>query len=284
MYDLFNKQLLMHDDEKYPKEKDNRAGKNIKRTVNSNAELKKINNVIAKRSPVVSHTFGRNFDYIVDGLNIEGGFINNFKRISKIIAEPKNNLRRAKILIVARAIMRKQSKRDNISCQSIVSKFHNVSVIYIHTNIIVNNKDVKLIQSCRTDRYCTPQEAASGVSTRGERLCITPVIKLLDIRPQHVLCEIDDLITFYLALKYNAKVISNTEDYSTIIDDKKIRSLELFMNVPITYYRFVHKAKKVSRRNLYINPHKLLKPYLKLLQDKRMTPDRSIIMRGRTVI
>lgn len=281
MNGLYSKQLLLYDIIKPQGKKDL---SDIETKHKLNPELKKINNVIAKRSPVSHYTFGKKFDYVIDGLNLERGFINNFKRVSKIVEERKNNLRRAKILIVVRAVMKKQSKRDNIECKKLVSRFRNIHIIYIHTNVNVNQKNIKLIETCRTNHYCTPQEAASGVSIRGERLCTTPIVEFLDVRPKHVLCEIDDLLTYYFALKYNAKVISNTEDYSKIIDIEKIKSLKLFLNVPISYYKYVPKANKVVIKNLYINPLKLIKPYLKMYENKKLTPDRSIVMRGRIII
>ncbi len=249
----------------------------VKRVIKKNPHLKRINNEIAKLHLVTFKKIGNKMDYIIDALNVERGFINNFKNINKILSESKNQLKHRKILVIVRACMGKQSKKDNKACMKLIQQHKNVKIIYIHTNY----KKTRLIESCRTSRYCNPQEAASGVSTRGERLCITPIITASgNIRPTHDVCEIDDLLTFYFALRYNAKIISNTEDYSKTMNESKVKSMKYFLNIPISYYE--HTKSKTTKKELYIDPFKLVNPFLTLFHGRRFTPDRSVILHQRS--
>jgi len=251
----------------------------VKKIIKNNPELKQINSEIGKLSLVTFKKIGNKMEYVVDALNVEGGFINNFKNINKILSESRNQLKNRKILIIVRASMRKQPNRDNRACMKLVKRYKNVKIIYIHTIY----KNTKLIESCRTSRYCNPQEAASGVSTRGERLCVTPIITASgNIRPTHDVCEIDDLLTFYFALRYNAKIISNTEDYSITMNESKVKSMKYFLNIPISFYK--HSGTKAVKKELYIDPFKLIKPFLELFKSRRFTPDRSVILHSRFVL
>ena len=206
---------------------------NIKKIINQNKILKEINREI-KKLPLLTFDLLKSFDYVIDALNIEGGLINKFNNIKKILTEPRNKLSKKKILIIVRAIFGKQKRSDANACKQIAKQFKNVKLLYIHTNFDLSDKtgkkhNIKLIESCRTSKYCKPREVRTGRKTKGERLCVTPIIVLsgeYNIRPIHDVCEIDDLLVAYFAIKNNSFIISNTEDYSNTINRSKIESIK----------------------------------------------------------
>ena len=256
----------------------------IKKILKANPSLIRINNEI-KKLPLFTFNLIKHVDYVIDGLNVEGGFINNFRQIRKILDEPRNNFHNKKILIIIRMTTTRQKKADDVSCKKLIKEYNNVKIIYVHTTYMIGKKIVKLIESCKWNKYCTPQEVASGLSIKGEKLCVTPIItapnKIQNIRPMHSICEIDDLLVFYVASKYDAIIISNTEDYTQTIDEKKIKSIKYFLNIPITYYYAIKK--KNFRKKFYIAPFKLLSSFLKL-STKKLSATHSIMLKSKIII
>jgi len=246
---------------------------NVATIINSNAQLQKINNAIATRTLLTTSVINeQTFDYIVDNLNIERG-VSSFRSISKLLQDPKNNLKNNKLLIITRAIMKKQSSEEDVECKRMVKENNNVKIIYIHTNYDVDGVDTKLIESCVTSTFCTNEEQSAGRTSMGEKLCVTPIIAnsgSFNLRPMHEACEIDDLLTFYFALLYKSKIISKTEDYSLTMSDTKVRAIRIFMNIPISYY--THDAKL----DAYIDPLKIADQFVKLLKEQKFVSSRSV--------
>ena len=45
--------------------------------------------------------------------------------------------------------MSRQKKSDIDACKKIIKRFKNVKILYIHTNYMINGKNIRLIESCR---------------------------------------------------------------------------------------------------------------------------------------
>ena len=237
-----------------------------------NKKFKNINELIKKK---YSDKFKEkyNYKYIFDALNIEGGRINKFTKIRKIL-EKNSNLRNSKILIIVRSVLQYQSSDENKECIKLVKKYNNITLKYIHTTIENNNKKFILINSCNNSDYCTDSHRESKI-----KLCTTPIIEYLKIQPNHTVCEIDDILVYYYSLlSTDSKIISRTEDYSRTIGLNEINSLKLFLNIPITIY--------TNNKNYltYIDALDIKKSYIKLYNEKRIKRNRIIILKNNSKI
>ena len=227
--------------------------------------IKKINRFISTNSSEFNiNNLNNKYDYVFDGLNIEGGSINSFLSIKKIIK--KNKLIKKKILIILRSSLKKQTKKEDNFCKRLVKKFNNIDIIYIHTSIDIKNKNYKLIESCRHNPYCNNKEKNSK-----EILCVTPIVIENSMRPTHNMCEIDDLLVYYFGLFFNSKIVSRTENYSTNIKERNIHSFKLFLNIPITHYNKDKTNKK------WIDPIFVFK-HLKSLYKIKQLSSKQVIM------
>lgn len=217
------------------------TNKEIYEFIKTNRDLNRINKFISKE-PIFR--FRRNYyDYIFDALNIEGGKINGFKNIKKIIKN--NKLYNKKILIIIRSVLKPQYKYEHKFCKKLSSEI--IHIIYIHTSINIKNKIYHLLQSCTNNEYCTTYEKKSY-----NRLCTTPIIEALKLNPIHYTCEIDDLLVYYSALlNKNASIVAKTEDYTKIITETNIHAIKLLMNIPVTYYTTEYKNYHIKSLNLF---------------------------------
>ena len=237
-----------------------------------NKKFKNINKLIKKK---YSDKFKEkyNYKYIFDALNIEGGRINKFTKIRKIL-EKNSNLRNSKILIIVRSVLQYQSSEENKECIKLVKKYNNITIKYIHTTIENNNKKIILINSCNNSDYCTDSHRESKI-----KLCTTPIIEYLKIQPNHTVCEIDDILVYYYSLlSIDSKIVSRTEDYSRTIGLNEINSLKLFLNIPITNY--------TNNKNYltYIDTLDIKKTFIKLYNEKRIKRNRIIILKNNSKI
>lgn len=189
------------------------------------------------------------YDYIFDGLNIEGGSMGGLSESIKIIKSRANNIRNKKILIVVRSPLRYQTTGEKKTCVNTVKKYKNIDIIYIHTIIKIKEIPYTLIESCKRNPYCTKREKKRSITE--ERLCVTPLVIERGMRPTHNMCEIDDLIIYYLGICYKSKIVSRHEKYSLNVKAQNIDSFKLFLNIPITYYS---ARKTLIKKNLYIDP------------------------------
>jgi len=257
----------------------------IKRIVRSSKKLSDINLYITDHYTSLS-SIGKNYAYIFDALNIEGGYINDFKKIRSILVQKK--YKNKKILIVARAKMRVQSQDEKKACIDLTNTFRKTTILYIHTHLRITvrkkTKTIALITTCRNDpEYCTRSEMQS--SEKIQRLCTTPILKLIKRRPIHAVCEIDDLLTLYYALiNPKSKIVSRTEKYHDRFNRDNIHHIKLFLNIPVSVYSYRINnnralAKKMHKK--YINPLKLLPKFVKAYNSDRVTSRRNISLSSR---
>jgi len=250
--------------------------KKIQKNIYENPTLHKINKHIGEREPFnCSKKFlikYAKYDYIFDGLNIEGGTMNSFLELKKIIKLKKNKLCKKKILIIIRSPLKYQTRKEKKDCIKLVNQFNNVNVMYIHTVIRIKNKYYKLIESCRNNPYCTHKEKKSR-----ELLCVTPLIIAKQMRALHNMCEVDDLLAYYFTLCFNSKIVSRTEKYSLNVKAKNIESFKLFMNIPITFYSCDGKC--VTERFLYIDPLHIYKNLTAMYKDKPLIENQVITIK-----
>ena len=254
---------------------------NIRKVINEYPILRMINNHISKnkilncsqKSLCKGKITKSSYHYVFDGLNIEGGNMNSFIEIKKILNNKKNNLLNKKILIIIRSPLKYQTKKEREDCKKLVKKNSNVNIIYIHTLVKIKDNYYKLIASCKDNPYCTHKEKKNR-----ELLCVTPLLIALGMRPLHNMCEIDDLLIYYFTLCFNSKVVSRTENYSLNVKAININSFKLFMNIPITFYN------SKTEKKLYINSLEIYKNLSMMYEHNRLTEKQVIKIKNRNTL
>lgn len=239
--------------------------KKIKKIISSEAKLKLVNSYIKKRTSLRDI---KNIDYVIDGLNVEGGSVNGFRNIEKLLETDMFGDK--KILVISRDNLKPQSNHDNVTCERFAKKYSNIKIMYIHTSIMLpNRKRFQLIQSCKNNTYCTKSE--QDKSKKSTRLCTTPVSELLNFRPVHDLCEVDDLLVLYYSLiNPKSKIIAKTEEYHKNFNKENIYHIKLFMNIPITLYS------GTLIKHCYLDPHKMLPKFIYAYNHDKITSSRNI--------
>jgi hypothetical protein len=248
----------------------------IKKTIRSNKKLSDINQYITSHYKPL-RSIGTNYTYIFDVLNIEGGYINDFKKI-KILLEQKKH-KNKKILLIARSPMQVQSADEKTQCTLLTNIYKKIKILYIHTHLhILNKKTIALVTTCKNNQYCTKNEMQS--SKKNKRLCTTPILKIIKRRPVHAVCEIDDLLVLYYALiNPNSKIVSKTEKYHERFDKNNIHHIKLFLNIPISVYSYKINNNRSTYNKMhykYINPLTLLPKFIKAYNSDRITSRRNI--------